>query len=85
MTIDDLYVKEGWVVLTFPDGTRRAIRTTFNVEVLNTIPGGIKEGMLYDLESGRWTSLPKNPEVLVDVQENKPEFSEVEQFVNRFV
>lgn len=85
MTIDDLYKREGWVVFTYPDGSKRVIRTTLNQEVLAAVKPAPSDDFLFDLDKLFWVPLPTKEEVQVAVYEQRPVLSEVDEFVNRFV
>jgi hypothetical protein len=85
MQISDLKNKVGWIAFTFPDGSVRVIRTTLNEEILAPYLKDKGDKDLFDLDKVRWTKLPTNPEVVVNILEERPTLGEVDEFANRFI
>lgn len=75
----------GWVELTFPDDSRKLIRTSLNEQVLNEFGVQAKEGFLFNLDTGDYEPFRVDAKD-VNIFSEKPTYdSEVISFANRFV
>lgn len=81
----DLKVDIAWLAFTYPDGSKIFFRTTRNMDVLRSIPGGIVPGKLYDMDKLIWRDMPKAEGVVASLSKTRPIVSEVDEFANRFI
>lgn len=86
MILADLKDHIGWVTFTFPDGTKRTMRTTTNKEILKSVLHKRGERQMYDLDKQRWITLPPSSSITkLEVSMDPPEIGELMWFVNRFI
>lgn len=83
--MEQLLSSDGWVVITFEDGTINTIHTTLNEDLLSRHGVSLKEDHFYDLDRGIFIPFRKDAKD-ISVYAEKPQFdSEVLRFADRFI
>lgn len=75
----------GWLIFSYPDDSKRYIRTTLNEEILQSVENTRQPNCLYDLDKHRWVTLPTNQEVKLEVSDTRPEIGVLMEYVNKFI
>lgn len=73
----------GYLVLIYPDGSKRIIHTTLNSKILLENGATYIEGHVYDLDRKEQVAYTKNCKI--SITEERPKLEGVDGFVSQFI
>lgn len=73
----------GYVTITYPDSSKRVVKTTLNPNILLKEGVTYKEGHLYDLEHKEFVKY--SLDCKIDISEDEPKLEGVDEFAHRFI
>lgn len=76
---------EGWVVMTFKDGSKQSVYTTLCLDIYKKYGITVRPGYFYDLVHNKYVAY-RHDAVSIDVYKEKPEFDEeVLRFASAYI